>query len=85
MPDYTPEEIAKLIGLLPPAPAGWIESAQELPAAGRALDELVARAAAHAGQRAEILADLEAALRAAGVEPNRTLMDELRGRLGEEI
>jgi hypothetical protein len=84
MPDYSPEELADLISALRPAPTGWVESAQQLPAASRAIDELVARAEAHAEQRSEILADLEAALRTAGVEPRRDLVEKLRSRLGDE-
>lgn len=45
------------------------------------MDELVARAAAGREARDAILADLEGALRAVGVEPHRELIQRLRIRL----
>ena len=84
MPDYTEEQLASLIGVLPPAPTAWVQAAQELPAAREAVESLVERAHAHSEERQAILADLEASLRQAGVEPSRSLVDELRGRLTEE-
>jgi hypothetical protein len=84
MPDYTPEHLAELIALLPPAPPGWVESAQELPSASRAIDDLVSRAEAHVEERSAMLADLEATLRTAGVEPRRVLVEQLRTRLSGE-
>ena len=83
MPDDTDEQLASLIRALPPAPAGWVQSAQELPAARLAIDVLVERAHEAAEQRSAILADLEASLRDAGVEPRRQLVEELRARLSE--
>ncbi|MCW3056514.1 MAG: hypothetical protein JWO21_483 [Solirubrobacterales bacterium] len=83
MTDYTDEQLADLISALPPAPAAWVQSAQELPAARLAIDALVERASEAAEQRSVILADLEASLRNAGVEPRRELVDELRARLIE--
>jgi hypothetical protein len=84
MPDYTEEQLASLIGVLPPAPTAWVRAAQELPAAREAIESLVERAHADTEQRQAILADLEASLRQAGVEPSRGLVEELRGRLTEE-
>ena len=84
MSDYTEEQLANLIGVLPPAPAAWVRAAQELPAAREAIESLVERAHADAEERQAILADLEASLRQAGVEPSRGLVEELRGRLTEE-
>ena len=43
MSAYDEERLARLIGMLPPAPDGWVQAAQELPAARRGLDQLVAR------------------------------------------
>jgi hypothetical protein len=83
MPDYTEEQLASLIGALPPAPTAWVQAAQELPAARHAIDSLVERAHADAQERRLILADLEASLRQAGVEPRGGLVEELRGRLTE--
>jgi hypothetical protein len=77
------ERLAELLRALPPAPAGWVEAAKELPAARRSLDELVERARADADVRAAVVADLEAALAREGVEPIRPLIEELRRQLSE--
>ncbi len=83
MSGYDIERLARLIGMLPPAPQGWVRAAQELPAARRDLDEIVARAQADAAFRLALLADLEAALLAEGYEPERRVLDELRRRLAD--
>jgi hypothetical protein len=75
--------IARLLRELPRPPAGWIRAAQELPAARAALDDLVARAEADIRLREEVLADLEAALRREGFEPDRRNVAALRARLGD--
>jgi hypothetical protein len=79
--NYDEERIGELLRLLPTAPAGWVKAAQELPAARVALVTLVARAEADAAERERIVADLEAALVAEGVEPSSPLLAELRERL----
>jgi hypothetical protein len=84
MSGYDTERLARLIGMLPPAPMGWVRAAQELPAARRGLDEIVARAEADAAFRRTLLADLEAALLAEGYEPERRVLDELRRRLADD-
>ena len=81
MSAYDIERLAQLIGMLPPAPEGWVEAAQELPEARRELDGIVARAESDAEFRAKLVADLETALQAEGFEPTRPLLDELRRRL----
>jgi hypothetical protein len=58
-----------------------MRAAQELPAARAALDGLVARAEADAELRRRILADLQAALAAEGIEPSSALLADLRTRL----
>jgi len=78
---YDEERLGELLRLLRPAPVGWVRAAQELPAARRSMDEIVARAEADLAFREELIADLEAALEQAGYEPDRRLMDELRKRL----
>lgn len=78
MSAYDEQRLGRLIGLLPPAPEGWVRAAQELPAARRGLDQLVARAEADAAFRASVLADLESALQAEGVEPKPRVVDEVR-------
>jgi hypothetical protein len=81
MSGYDIQRLARLIGMLPPAPQGWVEAAQELPRARREVGQIVARAEADAEFRRSLLADLEAALEAEGVEPTRPLLDELRRHL----
>ena len=81
---YDEERIGELLRRLPPAPEGWVRAAQELPAARAALDGLVARAEADAELRQRILADLEAAVAAEGVEPSSVVLAELRTRLSPQ-
>ena len=83
MSGYDHEQLSKLIGMLPPSPEAWVRAAQELPGARRGLDELVARAEANAAFRDEVLADLERALEAEGVEPRPRVVDELRRLLSD--
>jgi hypothetical protein len=78
---YEIEELAQLIALLPPAPAGWVEAAQELPRAKAGLEALIARAEEDAELRARILADLETAFGEADIQPTPGLLDEARRRL----
>jgi hypothetical protein len=80
---YAEERLGELLRLLPAAPAAWVRAAQELPAARAATDSLVARAEADAAERTRIVADLEAALAAEGVEPTSPLLAELRERLAQ--
>jgi hypothetical protein len=80
MTRFPEERLAALLRLLPPAPRGWVEAAQEL-APGRAgLDRIVARAEADALFRELIVADLNAALAQEGVEPDPQLVEALRRR-----
>lgn len=83
MTEFSEERIAELIALLPPPPEGWVRAAIELPRARDAIDELAVRAIADRDARVEILGDLEAALRDAGVEPRPRLVETLRMRLSE--
>ena len=78
---YNEERLGELLRMLPPAPAGWVTAAQELPFARIQLDALVERAEADAAFRASVVDDLELALRAAGVEPKPAIVDHLRKRL----
>ncbi len=84
MGEYDEQRLGRLIGMLPPAPEGWVRAAQELPAARRGLDQLVARAEADAAFRASVLADLESALQAEGVEPEPRVVDTLRRLLADQ-
>jgi hypothetical protein len=80
---YDEERLAKLLRALPPAPEGWVRAAQELPRVRRELDDIVERAVADAEFRKALIADLEAALRSEGYEPETIPLDELRRRIGE--
>ena len=81
---YDEERLAKLLRALPPAPEGWVRAAQELPRVRRELDGIVERAVADAEFRQALIADLEAALRAEGYEPEAIPLDELRKRISDE-
>ena len=74
------ERLGALLGILRPAPVAWVEAAQELPAARRSLDEIVARAEADAAFRTALIADLDTALEAEGLEPDGPVVAELRRR-----
>ena len=80
---YDEERIAALIAALRPAPEAWVRAAQELPAARRSLDHIVARAEADIEFRKALIADLEAALAAEGYEPAERELEELKRRLAE--
>ena len=84
MREYDEQRLGRLIGMLPPAPGGWVQAAQELPAARRGLDQLVARAEADAAFRASVLADLESAIQAEGVEPEPRVVGKLRRLLADQ-
>ena len=78
---FEEERIAELLRALPPAPEGWVRAAQELPLARMGLDEIVRRAEEDAAFRARLIADLEGALAAEGIEPDRALLEAVRDRL----
>ena len=80
---YDEEHIGELLRALPPAPAGYVQAAQELPRARAEVDGLVERAREDLVFRAALLADIEAALVAEGVEPRPALVDLLRRRVTE--
>jgi regulator of protease activity HflC (stomatin/prohibitin superfamily) len=84
MSNYDAEKLARLIGMLPPAPEGWVQAAQELPAARGEIDQIVARAQADAEFRAALLADLETALQAEGIEPEPRVVDKVRRLLADD-
>jgi hypothetical protein len=82
--DLDNHQIAEHIALLRPAPRGWVQAAQQLPAARRALETLVARAQQSEAERAAILRNLEESLHAEGVEPRHELVRELRDLLADD-
>ena len=78
---WNEERLGFLIGMLRPAPQGWVEAASQLPRLRSVLDGLVERAEADAAFRATLIADLESALQREGVEPTPRLVRELQTRL----
>ena len=78
---YDIEQLARLIGALPPAPEGWVSAAQELPRMRAGLDDLIAKAKTDAELRARLVADLESALAESGISPTPRLLAEARARL----
>ena len=83
MRHYDEERIGELLRALPPAPAGYVFAAQELPSARAEIDGLVERAKEDIVFRAALLADIEAPLAAEGVAPRPALVDLLRRRVIE--
>ncbi len=81
MNGYDEQRIAALLRLLPPAPQGWVRAAQELPHARVEIAALVARAEEDAAFRAQVVADLEAALESAGIDATPSVVAALRSRL----
>jgi hypothetical protein len=81
MNGYDEQRIAALLRLLPPAPEGWVQAAQELPQARVEIAALVARAEEDAEFRARVVADLEAALEAVGIDATPSVVAALRSRL----
>jgi hypothetical protein len=81
MSTHDEQRIAELLRLLTPPPPGWVTAARELPAARAEIDGLVQRANTDAAFRAAVLADIEAALAAEGVEPRQALVELVRRRV----
>lgn len=78
---YDHEQLAQLLAALPPAPAGLVAAAQELPRVRKTLDDLLARAEANAEVRRLLVADLESALAQSGIRPTPRILDEVRTRM----
>ena len=81
MTPHREERLAELLRLLPPAPRGWVEAAQELPLVRPDLDRIVARAQADATFRELLMSDLESAFAEEGVEPDAAKVEAVRRRL----
>jgi hypothetical protein len=81
---YDEERLGRLLGLVKAAPRAWEQAAIELAPVREALDEIVDRAGADAAFRERLVADLEAALSAEGLEPTATVVEALRVRLARE-
>lgn len=78
---YHEERLGRLVGLLPPAPEGWVRAAQEIPAFRVMLDDIVARAESDRAFREALIADLEAAIAEAGYEPEPRVVEEVRRQI----
>jgi hypothetical protein len=83
MSGYDEIRLAEVLAALPPAPQAWVRAAQELPLARLGLDDLVRRAEEDAAFRRRLIADLETALQAEGIEPDPALTDAIRRRLNQ--
>jgi hypothetical protein len=81
MTPHREERLAELLRLLPPAPQGWVEAAQELPLVRPHLDRIVARAEADARFRELLINDLASAFALEGVEPDAAAVEVVRRRL----
>ena len=81
MTGYDEQRIAALLRQLPAPPDGWVRAAQELPQARAELAAIVARAEEDAAFRAGVVADLEAAILAEGIDPTPSVVAALRVRL----
>lgn len=81
MSDYDIERLGELLSALPPAPAGWVAAARQLPAYRAELEDIAERAESDGSFRAALVADLEAALAASGYDRDRVLVAAVRARL----
>jgi hypothetical protein len=77
---YDEERLGALLRALPPAPAALVAATAALPQTRRDLERIVQLADGDAAFRRALLEDLEAALRRAGYEPDRVVVQELRRR-----
>jgi hypothetical protein len=77
---YDEQRLGALLRALPPAPRGLVAAAKELPQTRRELERIVQLADEDAAFRRALLEDLESALRRAGYEPDRIVVEELRRR-----
>jgi len=78
----TPEErIAELLRELRQPPEGWVDAAKQLPGLRHELETILERIERDERFRELVAADLEAMLRAEGVEPTPVLVAHLRRRL----
>ena len=75
------ERIAESLSMLPPAPSAWVEAASERPRVERGIEQVLALAEADAEFRQQLEADLETALRRAGLEPDPDVVRGLRAAL----
>ena len=77
-------EIGRLLRLLPPAPAGWTQAAQELPFLGVELSDILERARGDGGFREGLRADAGATLREHGYDLSPSVVAHLMKLLPED-
>jgi len=83
MNDDTERELAGLLRSLPPAPAHWVEAAQQIPRIKKQIIEVLPFLESAAPGRAVETAQLEKAIEAAGLTPEPQLVAELQRHLAE--
>jgi hypothetical protein len=76
-------ELGRLLRLLPPAPAGWTQAAQELPFLSAELADILDRARADGGFRDALRADADGALREQGYDLSPSVLAHLMKLLPE--
>lgn len=83
MTEYTDEELAALLRALKPAPAHWVEAAQQIPRMKKQVAEVLPYLEEIAPGRAAETAELEKAIEAAGLSPEPQLLAELQRHIAE--
>jgi hypothetical protein len=77
-------ELGRLLRLLPPAPAGWTQAAQELPFLSAELADILDRARGDGGFRDALRTDAGAALREQGYDLSPSVLAHLMKLLPED-
>jgi hypothetical protein len=77
-------ELGRMVRMLPPAPATWVEAAQVLPFLKDELDSILARAEGDAGFRKALRADPDAALHNEGYDLSPSVVAHLMRKLPPE-
>jgi hypothetical protein len=83
MSRWNEEQLGRLLGSLPPAPAAWTQAARELPRTRRELAEPLARLEADARAAGEALRDLDVAFGPVAPERRAARAALVRVRLGD--
>ena len=77
-------ELGRMVRMLPPAPATWVEAAQALPFLKDELDSILARAEGDAGFREALRADPDSALHKEGYDLSPSVVAHLMRKLPPE-
>lgn len=83
MASYSDKELADLLRALPPAPPHVVEAAAQIPRIKEQVERVLPHLGDLAGDRQAETAALEAAIEAAGLEPEPQLLEALRRQLGD--